>query len=109
MRRETIRGLVVPDATRLVLPGAVAQRLGLRSIAPGKVQYEDGRSEMRDRVDDVHVEIQGRDGVFSAIVEPRRSEALIGAIVLEDLDFLVDCAQQKLIPRDPTCVVSEIE
>ena len=55
------------------------------------------------------LQIQGRDGVFSAIVEPGRSEALIGAIVLEDLDFLVDCAQQKLIPRDPTYIVSEIE
>jgi hypothetical protein len=35
--------------------------------------------------------------------------ALIGAIVLEDLDLLVDCTKQKLYPRDPDFVVSEIE
>ena len=35
--------------------------------------------------------------------------ALIGAIVLEDLDLLVDCTNQRLVPRDPKYVVSEIE
>jgi len=30
-------------------------------------------------------------------------------IVLEDLDFLVDCNKQRLVPRDPDFVVSEIE
>ena len=34
--------------------------------------------------------------------------ALIGAIVLEDLDFLVECIKQCLVPRDPDYVVSEI-
>jgi hypothetical protein len=28
---------------------------------------------------------------------------------LEDLDFLVDCNRQQLVPRDPDFVVSEIE
>ena len=30
-------------------------------------------------------------------------------LLLEDLDFLVDCAAQKLVPRNPKYVVSEIE
>jgi hypothetical protein len=47
--------------------------------------------------------------VFTAVVEPNRKTALIGAIVLEDLDFLVGCTGQRLIPRDPRYVVSEIE
>jgi hypothetical protein len=34
---------------------------------------------------------------------------LIGAIVMEDLDFLVDCAIQTLQPRDPNGIVGEIE
>lgn len=28
---------------------------------------------------------------------------------LEDLDFLVDCVNQRLYPRDPKFIVSEIE
>ncbi len=69
----------------------------------------DGRTRTRDTVADVEIEIQGRKGTFTAIVEPSRSEALIGAIVLEDLDFLVDCLHQRLVPRDPRFVISEIE
>ena len=55
----------------------------------------------------VHVELLGREGIFTAVVEPKRRSALIGAIVLEDLDFIVDCMHQRLIPRDPRFIVSE--
>jgi hypothetical protein len=34
---------------------------------------------------------------------------LIGAIVLEDLDLMVDCQWQQLVPRDPSGPVYEIE
>ena len=33
----------------------------------------------------------------------------MGAIVLEDLDLLVDSSAQRVIPRDPTGITSEIE
>jgi hypothetical protein len=38
----------------------------------------------------------------TAIIEPKRETALIGAIVLEYLDLLVDCTAQKVVPRDPS-------
>jgi hypothetical protein len=47
--------------------------------------------------------------VFTAVVEPRRSEALIGAIVLEELDMVPDGTRQILLPRDPHGVVAEID
>jgi len=50
-----------------------------------------------------------RHGTFTAIVEPKRETALIGAIVLEDLDLLVDCQKQRVVPRDPRGAVYEIE
>ena len=34
---------------------------------------------------------------------------IVIAIVLEDLDFLVDCTKLCLLPRDPDHIVSEIE
>ena len=34
---------------------------------------------------------------------------LIGAMVLEGLDLLVDCQRQRLIPRDPSGPIYEIE
>jgi predicted aspartyl protease len=109
VRRLTISGLVDSGATRLVLPAKVVKRLGLVSQGKVKVRYANNQAATRDAVKEVFVRLLGRDGVFTAIVEPRRRSALIGAIVLEDLDFVVDCTQQKLVPRDPRFVVSEIE
>ena len=43
------------------------------------------------------------------LAEPDRPDVLLGAIVLEDMDFVVDCRGQKLVPRDPNMILSEIE
>jgi len=109
IRRTTIRGVVDSGAGRLVLPKTVVQELGLPLGDKAKVRYADSRTRTRDTAEDVQVEIEGRKGTFTAIVEPGRTDALIGAIVLEDLDYLVDCLHQRLVPRDPRFVVSEIE
>ena len=110
VRRMRIQGLVDSGATRLVLPQSVVKELGLplkkRKV---KVRYADGRRGLRAEAEQICVVLLGRDGVFSAVVEPKRETALIGAIVLEDLDLLVDCANLRLMPRDPDYVVSEIE
>jgi clan AA aspartic protease len=109
IRRMTIAGVVDSGATRLVLPQSVVKRLGLPNIGKVKVRYADRRLGTREAVENVYVEIMGRHGTFTAIVEPKRRRALIGAIVLEDLDYLIDCTNQRLVPRDPKFVVSEIE
>jgi predicted aspartyl protease len=109
VRRAKIRGVVDSGAARLVLPGPVVKQLGLKPKRKVKVCYADGRRRLRDEVGGVLLEIQGRDDIFSAVVEPKRESALIGAIVLEQLDFLVDNTHQRLVPRDPRYVVSEIE
>jgi predicted aspartyl protease len=109
VRRVRLRGVVDSGATRLVLPKKVVHELGLRETGKIRVQYADGRRATRPVVDNVHVELQGRASVFKASVEPRRQSALIGAIVLEDLDFLVDSTHQRLVPRDPKMILSEAE
>jgi predicted aspartyl protease len=110
VRRATIRGTVDSGATRLVLPQALVKELGLTVKRKKiKVRYGDGRQGLRSEVGDVHLRLQGREDVFSAVVEPKRHTALIGALVLEDLDFLIDCTKLRLVPRDPDYVVSEIE
>jgi predicted aspartyl protease len=109
VRRETIRGVVDSGATKLVLPEAVVKRLGLPLSDRIRVKYADGRKAQRRAAKGVYLKLLGRDGTFTAISEPKRETALIGAIVLEDLDLLVDCVDQRVIPRDPSGATYEIE
>jgi predicted aspartyl protease len=109
VRRQRIAGFVDSGAAKLVLPQAIVKQLGLPLGDKIKVRYADGRQVERREAEGAYVELGGRHGTFSAIVEPRRTTALIGAIVLEDLDLLVDCQRQQLVPRDPSGPVYEIE
>jgi predicted aspartyl protease len=108
VRRTTVSGIVDPGAAMLVLPEAVVKRLGLSLGEKIKVRYADGRRAERRQAEAAYVELLGRHDTFKALVEPKRDTALIGAIVLESLDLLVDCGQQRLIPRDPRGPVYEI-
>ena len=109
VRRLRVRGVVDSGATRLVVPESVAKQLGLEIVSRTTVHYADQHSAERGVVQDVHLGYGGRESVFSAIVEPQWESILIGAIVLEELDLLVDCTNQRLAPRDPKQIISWIE
>ncbi|HLQ44186.1 MAG TPA: retroviral-like aspartic protease family protein [Planctomycetaceae bacterium] len=109
VRRAKIQGIVDCGATRLVLPQSVAKALGLKKTGTVTVKYADGRTAIRPTAQGVQVDLLGRRSIFTASIEPRRQTALIGAVVLEDLDFLVDSTPQRLVPRDPKTIISEEE
>ena|SRR5438552_14057250 len=109
VRRARVRGVVDSGATRLVIPESLANQLGLEISGSTKVRYADGRTGERSIAERLRLAYGGRASVFNAIVEPGRESVLIGAIVLEDLDFIVDCAAQRLVPRDPKQIISEVE
>ena len=102
-------GVVDSGATRFVLPKKVVEQLGLPLGEKVKVLYADKRRALRHTVSNVWLKMLNRHDVFTALVEPKRDTALIGAIVLETLDYVVDCIAQKVAPRDPKYIVSEIE
>jgi predicted aspartyl protease len=109
VRRVQLQGIVDTGSARLVLPAGVVAQLGLPSAEDATVRYADQRTAIRPTVEEARVELLGRHGSFRAVVEPNRNTALIGAIVLEDLDLVVDCTKQQLLPRDPDRIISEIE
>ena len=109
VRRVKIRGVVDSGATRLVIPESVAKALGLEVTGKMTVRYADGRKAERPVVGRCQLSYIGRQSIFNAIVEPDRDSALIGAIVMEDLDLLIDCVTGRLVPRDPNGIISEVE
>jgi hypothetical protein len=109
VRRETIQGVVDSSAAMVVLPEDLVKRLGFRLGDKVKVRYADGRRAKRNEAKGVFLKLLGRDTTLPAVVEPKRKDALISAIVLQALDLLVDCKNQQLIPRDPAGPIYEIE
>ena len=109
IRRSTVRGVVDTGTMRPVIPATLAERLGLPEMGEMRFRCADGRRDTRKVVENIRLELLNREFNFHAIVEPNRDTALIGAIVLEALDFVVDCRANELIPRDPNGIVSEIE
>jgi hypothetical protein len=109
IRRASVPGIVDSGAARLVIPSRIVGELGLREDGDTSVRYADQRTARRPIVRDVWLELCGRGSNFTAIVEPDREDALIGAIVLEELDLIVDCTRGEVRPRDPDRIISEIE
>lgn len=101
--------MVDTGATRLVITAAVDEQLGLPETGEVGIRYADGRTGTSKVVENIRVALLGSEFTFRAIVEPNRDTALIGAIVLEELDFVVDCVSQRLYPRDSNRIIAEIE
>lgn len=105
------RGLLTPDLLRecktlalvnaatlsLVIPTQIVEQLGLRIRGQRVVQYADGREEIVGVTGAILIDCQGRQTVAEALITG--DEVLIGQVVLEQLDFLVDCKNQRLIPN----------
>jgi predicted aspartyl protease len=74
-------------------------RLGLKPSGKTKVKYADGRIEEKEVAFGLRIELLGRNTECRAIIEKEGAKPLIGQIVLEDTDLLVDCKTGKLIPN----------
>jgi predicted aspartyl protease len=99
VRRQTVPIIADTGAVMLVLPQDLVESLGLRPYRKVIVTYADERKEERDVAGVVTVHVAGRSMQTSCVVGPPGSEPLLGQIVLEETDLLVDTANQKLVPR----------
>jgi clan AA aspartic protease len=89
--------LVDTGAVRTVIPMEIVQHLGLRIRGQQIAKYADGRQENVGLTTPVIIEIAGRETTEATLVTG--DEILIGQTVLETLDLLVDCKNQRLIPN----------
>ena len=99
VRSQRVDVVVDSGAVMLVLPQDLVEALGLRMLRKAIVTYADERKEERDVAGVVSVSVAGRSVETNCVVGPPGSEPLLGQIVLEEADLLIDCANQRLIPR----------
>lgn len=91
--------LVDTGAVKFYLKSSVIRQLGLRPIGEIMTRTMSNRSEGRTVFSPVALEIQGRTGRFDVVEIPDALPNIVGQIPLEDLDWVVDCKNQKLVPN----------
>src|SRR6266480_2733928 len=96
-RTVETEALVDTGAVKFYLKSSIIRELGLRPIGEIKSRTMSARSETRKVFSPVSLEIQGRTGRFDVVEVSDALPNIIGQIPLEDLDWVVDCRNQKLI------------
>jgi len=94
-----VEAVIDTGATMVVLPQNVVSELGLRKIRDAKVKYANNKTESKSIYGVVTIEIKGRTGNFDVVAEAEGSQPLIGQVVLEVLDLVVDPRTRTLIPN----------
>ena len=86
-------------ATMVVLPEDIVDALGLRKVREVKVRYANNKVETRPIYGVVTIELKGRSANLDVLVEEKGSQPLIGQVLLELLDLIVEPKTRKLIPN----------
>ena len=98
--RETTVSMIADTGARAVgLPFSIIASLGLSAVRKIKVQLANGMMEDRTLYGNLSLQIEDRQGVFECLGKPEEAPLLLGQLVLETLDFVVDCPNQRLIPN----------
>jgi len=105
-----VEAVIDTGATMVVLPKNLVQELGLEKIEDVRVKYADGRVERKEVYGVVKLELKGRVGNFDVLAENEEAQPLIGQIVLERLDLIIEPSTRRLIPnpRSPEMPMIEV-
>ncbi|MBI3989346.1 MAG: retroviral-like aspartic protease family protein [candidate division NC10 bacterium] len=105
-----VEAVIDTGATMLVLPQDLIDELQLRKMREVSVRYANNKTEVKSIYGVVTVGIKGREGEFNALAEVEGCEPLVGQIVLEQLDLVVDPSTRTVIPnpRSPEMPMVEI-
>ncbi|MFH1562923.1 MAG: aspartyl protease family protein [Nitrospirota bacterium] len=99
IRQLNTQALVDTGAIMMMLPQDMVDELGLKVKRTVIVTYANEQKEKRDVAGVVTLKIGKRSMDADCIVVPPNSEPLVGQIVLEELDLIVDCKENTLTPR----------
>ena len=94
-----VEAVIDTGATMVVLPKDIVEELGLRKMREVKVRYANNKVETKPIYGVVNIELKGRSANLDVLVEEKGSQPLIGHVLLELLDLIVEPKTRKLIPN----------
>ena len=98
-RAVEAEALVDTGAVRFYLRASLVKQLGLRPIRKMTSRTMADVSVERTVYSPVDLDIQGRSGTFEVVEVPDSLPNIIGQIPLEQLDWVVDHGNRRLIPN----------
>ena len=100
VHRYETEALIDTGVVRSAIPATVADRLGLMRLRRSEAKYANGHVEEVDMTEVFTVAMLGRETEISAMV--LGEQILLGVTLLEDLDLMVDCTRNRLVPYQGT-------
>jgi clan AA aspartic protease len=97
VRAVEIEALVDTGAIAMAIPEDVAEMLGASVVRHDTVRVADGRAVSVDYVGALWIEVLGRGMSGDAIVLPRGTTPLLGAVQLEMMDLVVVPSTREVI------------
>jgi clan AA aspartic protease len=97
VRSVEANALVDTGAVRSCVPQPLLDRLGIQPYESMLVEYANGQKEAVGIAEGVRFEILQRRSSDDALAVG--DEVLIGQTLLEKMDLVVDCAQQRVLPN----------
>ena len=94
-----VEAVVDTGATMVVLPKDIVEALELRKVREVKVRYANNKVETKPIYGVVTIELKGRSANLDVLVEEKGSQPLIGQVLLELLDLVIEPKTRKLIPN----------
>jgi clan AA aspartic protease len=99
IRKYSIDSLIDTGSVMFLLPQDICEKLGLEIMNKVVVTYADERKEERNVAGMIEITLCERTMVTDCIIGPPNCEPLIGQLILERLDLIVDPSRQMIYPR----------
>lgn len=99
VRSKTLEMIADTGARVVGLPIPIVEALGLPKTREVTVTLSSGERQKRPLFGELRVRIGDREDVFSCLGKPDNAPYLLGQIVFESLDLVVDCPNNRLIPN----------
>ena len=96
-RSLDIDAIVDTGATYTALPTGVLELLGIVPTRRHTFEMADGRCRVMD-VGSARITINGATGVTPVVFGPEGTDALLGAVTLQELALAVDSSRETLVP-----------
>ncbi len=99
VRSVSVDALVDTGAVMILLPQDLVERLGLPRPKKAIVTLANEQKIELEVATDLSITVAGREWETDCLVGPPECEALLGQLVLERLDLIVDPLKQTVTPR----------